>query len=762
MIGKGFIARMMLFMGCVYISSPLISQEYTADYRVAKEEVLRSIPVEYIHQVKTGLVVAYQHTSHGTHVSRGMFGLQGYKPGDDTLFGLSPTPQAGKLEFRDFAMEDYAPPGVEGVDLSRDETAFIQTTRNYLDAPENATVNVVMWSWSRITGHDVAGNYLPGMDSLINEYGPGGSKIGTGPGQRAVPVTFVYMTGHAIKNENLGPLNPKEQADTIIALCEAHQRFCHDYYTIDTHTMDDVYYEDTGDNGDSDTYGGNFYEDWQNSHTLGVDWYENWQTPEGYVTYGVHTTQHITSNRKAYAMWWILARIAGWDGVIPVSSIQLSTENDTTSVMTGDSLQLYAAILPFAASDTAVAWTVIPGSGTASIDSAGLLRGALPGVVEVVATAMDGSGAADTLELTILDPLVPLTNITISTEGGRVTMDAGTTLQCSASFLPVDASNPEIVWSISPVSGSARIGPDGLVTALGAGTIEVIASAQDGSMVADTLELTIEGSVILVSQIEISTPGGVLTLETGSDLQLSAQVLPAEATQPGVLWSVRNLSGSATITQEGLLSGITAGDVEAIALAQDISGVGDTLTLTIVDNEVLVSSIVVGTAGGNTSMEVGSSLQCTASVLPANATNPSVEWVVAGGTGSASISSAGLVEALGAGTVEVEARAMDGSYVKGSLVLSIQNPVGIPDANGATSVKLYPNPGSGRFYLESQTLIQEIRVFDGLGKEILRMSPPELTSTMSIDLSTNAPGIYGLWVTGMDQTLYFTNVVLVE
>jgi hypothetical protein len=158
-------------------SFSLNAQSYIADYRVAKESVLRSIPVEYINKAKAELVVAYQHTSHGTHVSRGMFGLQGYKEGDDVLLlGFHGLQQQTGLEFRDFAMEDYAPPGVEGVDLSRDETAFIQTTRNYLDAPENATVNVVMWAWSLIAGHDVAGNYLPGMDSLINEYGPGGSK----------------------------------------------------------------------------------------------------------------------------------------------------------------------------------------------------------------------------------------------------------------------------------------------------------------------------------------------------------------------------------------------------------------------------------------------------------------------------------------------------------------------------------------------------------------------------------------------------------
>ena len=78
--------------------------------------------------------------------------------------------------------------------------------------------------------------------------------------------------------------------------------------------MDDIYYDDTGDDSDSDTYGGNFYVDWQNSHTLGEQYFENKRTPDGDVAFGDHNTQHITANRKAYAMWWILARIAGWSG----------------------------------------------------------------------------------------------------------------------------------------------------------------------------------------------------------------------------------------------------------------------------------------------------------------------------------------------------------------------------------------------------------------------------------------------------------------
>ncbi len=121
-----------------------------ADHTIAHEDILRSIPDEYINAARNDLHVAYQHTSHGTHVSRGMFGLPGYKAGDDTKFAISNNnPQDDKLDFRDYAMESYS----DASDLSQDETAFVQGTRNYLDDPNNTEINVIMWSWCNIAGH---------------------------------------------------------------------------------------------------------------------------------------------------------------------------------------------------------------------------------------------------------------------------------------------------------------------------------------------------------------------------------------------------------------------------------------------------------------------------------------------------------------------------------------------------------------------------------------------------------------------------------
>jgi len=300
-----------------------LAATYVAGHEVAREDVLRSIPVEYIDAARTGLHIAYQHTSHGTHVTRGMLGLAGYKPGDDLLFGVKftsmgrPTASSGTegdglLDFHDFAINTwpYNRNVPDASDLSVHETAFVELTANYLDDPANRDINVVMWSWCNIAGRDVAGNYLPGMQSLIDRYGPNGSKLLSG--ERAVPVTFIFMTGHPNQNNNEGDGKPGDQAEIITEYCRTHGYFCLDYYSIDTHDLEGNSWPDAGDDGNSST-GGDFYRNWQDEHLLGTDWFENRRPMDGRVVYGAHNSQHITANRKAYAMWWILARIAGWD-----------------------------------------------------------------------------------------------------------------------------------------------------------------------------------------------------------------------------------------------------------------------------------------------------------------------------------------------------------------------------------------------------------------------------------------------------------------
>jgi uncharacterized protein YjdB len=284
--------------------------------------------------------------------------------------------------------------------------------------------------------------------------------------------------------------------------------------------------------------------------------------------------------RLAKAMWWMLARLVGWDGRIPVSDLQFSFTGDT-SVVTGQEILLQVILLPEYASNKEIEWSVIHGSGTATVSQQGVLRGQHPGKVKVIVRALDGSGVTDTLGISILEPPVPVAGITIAATGGDSLMVEGDTLRCWATVLPEEASNPSVIWSINNISGSAQINQNGLLTALEEGIVQVIVTAEDGSGITGTLSITIETVAILVSEIDIFPEGGVSMVDEGSTLQFTAAVRPDNASNKAVVWSVEDGSGTASISESGMLSAISAGTVDVVASARDASGVSSTFALTI-------------------------------------------------------------------------------------------------------------------------------------------------------------------------------------
>jgi len=320
----------------VFVSNIALGQKYIADYTVAKEEILRSIPREVIDKARNEFKILYIHTSHGTHVTYGLNGLQYYKQGDGELYAVK---VVNILQTKVVT----APDSLElydwyGSDLSQYETTFDEKTRAALDDPKYADINVVMWSWCSINYHEPAKYYLPKMKALIEEYGEGGSKIGTGEGQRAKPVKFIFMTGHADSNHNIGEGLPKNQADIIDDFCNANGYLCLDYFSIESHDMNGNYWDDAGDDSYSVKYRRSedavsyyFFQDYQDAHALGKDYFYNRDINDDINT-GKHVNQHITANRKAYAMWWILARLTGWEDTPTTIKDDLKSKNRTNFI----------------------------------------------------------------------------------------------------------------------------------------------------------------------------------------------------------------------------------------------------------------------------------------------------------------------------------------------------------------------------------------------------------------------------------------------
>ena len=245
---------------------------------------LTSIPSEWISAARENLHIAYSHTSHGSQLTEGMSGLISFK---GTSYSWN---NGGTNEALD--LHDYAISGDLG---NPDRTSWAAGTRTYLAA--NPDVNVIIWSWcgqvSNATEADIA-TYLTLMNSLENDF---------------PEVKFVYMTGHLDGSGLTGNLHLRNEQ--IRDFCSKNKKILYDFADIECYNPDGIYFGDKipNDACDYDTNGdgsrdGNWATEWQNSHTQGEDWFN---------CSAAHT-QPVNANQKAYAAWWLWARLAGWNG----------------------------------------------------------------------------------------------------------------------------------------------------------------------------------------------------------------------------------------------------------------------------------------------------------------------------------------------------------------------------------------------------------------------------------------------------------------
>lgn len=267
------------------------------------------------------------------------------------------------------------------------------------------------------------------------------------------------------------------------------------------------------------------------------------------------------------------------------------------------------------------------------------------------------------------------------------------------------------------------------------------------------------GAFTAVNQVTVSTQGNVapaINTDNGT-LQMTATILPATASQD-VTWSIVPGTGTATISATGVITAQTNGTIWAKAVSVANIYKKDSLEITLTNQSASVSadSIVISTAGNlpATITTNAGTLQLTATVFPATASQDA-NWSIVPGTGTATISAAGLVTAQTNGTVWAKAIAIADPTKMDSLQITISNQgSSINEQAKLLGVQLYPNPATDALFIAIDKAHPQIEllIVDISGKEVYRKQfmPNALNRATTLPIKHLSSGAYYVQLKGSD------------
>lgn len=245
------------------------------------------IPPDWVNAVKE-MVLHHTGQSHGRQVPFGLANLENQSPEFEQVQSEGGIPIGPGLKITRGQLSQYGTWLTSvGTDRYWEGQDGLDYTRRTLDshAMNDETVNASLhtWCWHlRTWSESDVDNYLSSMEILEAEY---------------PSVTFIYMTDTCDSDGDSG-YNRWLRNEQIRLFCRDHDKVLFDFADLEAWSADGQ---------DRNTY-------FHSASGLEIPyWHDDWRSAPFYNDGHINEAACI---HKAKAMWWLLARIAGWSGCV--------------------------------------------------------------------------------------------------------------------------------------------------------------------------------------------------------------------------------------------------------------------------------------------------------------------------------------------------------------------------------------------------------------------------------------------------------------
>lgn len=329
----------------------------------------------------------------------------------------------------------------------------------------------------------------------------------------------------------------------------------------------------------------------------------------------------------------ILANNTSVGSTIPI------TVTTTASFTTGGSISI--SILGGSGSATLSSLNLMPVSGTISLTLTALGAGSIT-LVAISAGDTNYYEVSTTTVLTISKSTATMQFISVS---NNMFLGVSQTISATSTIGLFD-NGGGISYTVSSGTGSATINQTtGLLTAIRAGTITVTATLLGNA----NYNMSATSTVIAIAKI---TPTLTLVfpsvLAVGSVISVVTSTTAVFSSGGDVIFTIVGGSGSATVSGAGVVTAISFGTVTIQAQSLGDSNYYSATTNTLINIVAGPQTLTITSAN---SLPVSTTLQAGVTTTASSSSGGTFAYMLIGGSGSATISSSGLIHAIQVGTV---------------------------------------------------------------------------------------------------------------